>query len=203
MSTVEKNILLQKQIGGGNELLYPITKEENVIGFQDDDLISIIDILVQNKLDTEIAKRIDEDNKKKYYVGCLLFDTANVNPSTYLGFGTWNLWGSGKVPVGVDTSDTLFDTVEKTGGEKSHQLTESEMPYHSGHLVIDIGKGNFSGKYIPNSSSLFNHAGSDDGRGWDVYFANEVVPHNEAKGGSATHNNLQPFITCYIWKRTK
>lgn len=28
MSTVEKNILLQKQIGGGNELLYPITKKK-------------------------------------------------------------------------------------------------------------------------------------------------------------------------------
>ena len=39
----------------------------------------------------------------------------NTNPSTYLG-GTWVAWGAGKVPVGVDTTDTDFATVEKTGG---------------------------------------------------------------------------------------
>ena len=41
-------------------------------------------------------------------------ETTNTNPATYLGFGTWISWGAGKVPVGVDTADTDFATVEKT-----------------------------------------------------------------------------------------
>ena len=44
--------------------------------------------------------------------------------------GTWEAWGSGKVPVGVDPEDTDFDTVEETGGEKTHTLTVDEMPSH-------------------------------------------------------------------------
>jgi len=37
--------------------------------------------------------------------------------------GTWEAWGSGRVPVGVNTSDTSFDTVEETGGSKSNSYT--------------------------------------------------------------------------------
>ena len=40
-------------------------------------------------------------------------ETTSVNPSAYLGFGTWELWGKGKVPVGVDSGDSDFNTVEK------------------------------------------------------------------------------------------
>lgn len=32
-------------------------------------------------------------------VGHIRMETTNTNPSTYLGFGTWVLWGSGRVPV--------------------------------------------------------------------------------------------------------
>lgn len=81
-----------------------------------------------------IKSIIDEDNKKKYYVGCLIFDTKNINPNSYLGFGTRQLWGSGRVPVGIDTSDETFNTVEKTGEEKSHTLSISEIPKHYGHI---------------------------------------------------------------------
>ncbi len=40
--------------------------------------------------------------------------------------GTWVAWGSGRVPVGVNGSDSSFNTVEKTGGEKTHTLTGAE-----------------------------------------------------------------------------
>lgn len=91
--------------------------------------VEIDNIVTQIKKD--ISNKILEDNKKKYYVGKLIFDTKNVNPATYLGFGTWQLWGSGRVPVGVDTSQTEFNTVEKTGGEKTHKLTVAELASHT------------------------------------------------------------------------
>lgn len=63
-------------------------------------------------------------------VGDIVINTTGVNPGTTYG-GTWVAWGSGRVPVGVDSGQSEFDAVEKTGGEKEHQLIESEMPAHT------------------------------------------------------------------------
>lgn len=51
-------------------------------------------------------------------IGSIEINISGANPSTYLG-GTWVAWGTGKVPVGVNTNDTDFNTVEKTGGNKT------------------------------------------------------------------------------------
>ena len=108
---------------------------------------------------------------------------------TALG-GTWVAWGAGRVPVGVDASQTEFDTVEETGGEKTHTLTIEEMPSHT-HKIYDVDSGNG------------NH-GKKDGLyyqgGW---WGNSVgAPNVSNTGGSKAHNNLQPYITCYMYKRT-
>lgn len=77
-----------------------------------------------------------------YPVGSIYMSVNNVNPSTFLG-GTWEVWGSGQVPVGVNPNDSDFSTAEKTGGSKSvtpsgtvggHTLTTNEMPSH-GHSI--------------------------------------------------------------------
>ena len=65
-----------------------------------------------------------------YPIGSIYMSTSGSNPSSFLG-GTWVAWGSGRVPVGVNTADANFNTVEKTGGESSHTLTVAEMPSHS------------------------------------------------------------------------
>ena len=77
-----------------------------------------------------------------YPVGAVHITTANVNPGTYLTGTTWELFGSGKTLVGIDTDDTDFNTVEKTGGAKTvnlnhnhstgnHTLLLSEIPSHN------------------------------------------------------------------------
>ena len=70
-------------------------------------------------------------------VGCLRLQVANTNPAEYLGFGEWVLWGKGKVPVGVDTDDTDFNTVEKEIGSKTVNIKHSHeygisIPYYYG-----------------------------------------------------------------------
>lgn len=67
-----------------------------------------------------------------YPVGSIYMAINAANPGLVFG-GTWVAWGTGRVPVGVDTSDTDFNTVEKTGGEKKHLLTaaESGLPGHN------------------------------------------------------------------------
>ena len=67
-----------------------------------------------------------------YPVGSIYMSVNSVNPSTLFG-GTWEAWGSGRVPVGINTNDSNFDTVEKTGGASSVTLTASQsgVPAHA------------------------------------------------------------------------
>lgn len=106
-------------------------------------------------------------------VGDIIFSTSDENPSTIYG-GTWVAWGKGQVPVGVDTSDSDFNTVEKTNGTKTNRI---------GFLTAgnDFGLaqgGGYGGK------TLLNEYQGDGG-----YIYKEF-------------SILQPYITCYMWKRT-
>lgn len=118
-------------------------------------------------------------------VGSIYISVNNTNPSKYFG-GTWEVFGTGRCLVGVDTSQTEFNTVEKTGGEKEHTLTVDEMPNHR-HAYGDY--------YGIAGGSKFN-----------VVAYNNVTSYPEggtvATGGDKAHNNLQPYITVYMWKRT-
>ena len=62
-----------------------------------------------------LKEYIQQFAKTMYPVGSIYMSTKSTNPSTYFG-GTWVAWGSGRVPVGINTSDSNFNTVEKTGG---------------------------------------------------------------------------------------
>lgn len=107
---------------------------------------------------------------------------SSTNPSSLFG-GTWVEWGSGKVPVGIDASDSDFNVVEKTGGEKTHTLTISEMPKHR-----------HGGMFMSYLAGSRNQIGNDNNA--------RYIDNTDWVGGDGSHNNLQPYITCYMWKRT-
>lgn len=145
-----------------------------------------------------------------YPVGSIKLTTSSANPSTYITGTTWVAWGSGKVPVGVNASDTDFKTVEKTGGEKTHTLTTSEMPAHR-HFDqrIRMYKSATDKDFKPNVGDMIIDASNSNGISvWKQsgsYWANNEQTASVSdiiKGGDGTHNNLQPYITCYMWKRT-
>lgn len=83
-------------------------------------------------IDNIVTDKILEDNKKKNPIGKIIFSTENVNPAEYLGFGTWEAWGSGRVPVGVDTGDTDFNTPEKETGSKTKSIPSHNHSYRFG-----------------------------------------------------------------------
>ena len=123
------------------------------------------------------------DLSSVYPVGSVYINASvSTNPATLLGFGTWTAFAAGRVLVGLDGSDTDFDTVEETGGAKTHTLTVDEIPAHT-HSV-------------PNSGSQNNSFDSGTTVG------NDVTGTSGSTGGGQAHNNLQPYIVVYMWKRT-
>ena len=134
-----------------------------------------------------------------YPIGSIFITTVNQDPSPYLG-GKWEAFGAGRVLVGFDSSQTEFNTILKTGGEKTHKLTIYEMPSH----IHSLGWGT-SGRFIKmtNSDSDTNSYGFDFHKGYagDVdsngYNFTRALP----TGGGQSHNNLQPYIVVYMFKR--
>ena len=123
-----------------------------------------------------------------YPVGSIYINAAvATNPGTLLGFGTWVAFGAGRVMVGIDASQTEFDTLEETGGAKTHTLTIDEMPSHN--------HNNPKGCKPPTNSNDVDITG---GNGTTI--TDNIVTDNT--GGGQAHNNLQPYIVVYMWKRT-
>lgn len=118
-----------------------------------------------------------------YPVGAVYISVVSTSPATLFG-GTWVAFGAGRVLVGIDAGQIEFDTVEKTGGAKTHTLTSAEMPSHT-HSVQVIGNGTNTGGGYPNAQDPAGAAST-----------------TAATGGGGAHNNLQPYIVCYFWKRT-
>ena len=118
-----------------------------------------------------------------YPVGSIYFNAAvATNPATLLGFGTWAAYGGGRVMVGVNSSGT-FDGLNETGGDETHTLSIAELPAHT-HTVApaitgDGGAIGSSGVRVTSGTTTSSSTGS-----------------------GAAHNNIQPYITVYMWKRT-
>lgn len=153
-------------------------------------------------------------------IGSLEINISGINPSEYLG-GGWESFGSGRTLVGVDTNDSDFNTIEKTGGEKTHTLTTNEIPAHthgSKSLVgtwANWGEGSSQVSRTANGykvTGIVSAVGDNNQYGWGTATGRDsdntslkidaTHEHNSVGGGQA-HNNLQPYITVYFWKRIR
>lgn len=150
-----------------------------------------------------------------YPVGALYTSTVSTNPGTLLGRGTWAAFGAGRVMVGVDANDADFDTAEKTGGEKTHTLTVPEMPSHThiqdahnhtqnahSHVqsVNSASTGGLSGYTADTSTNTSVSSGYSTAAATATN--NAATATNQNAGGGGAHNNVQPYIAVYMWKRT-
>lgn len=110
--------------------------------------------------------------------------------------GTWVAFGAGRTLVGVNTSDTDFNTVEKTGGEKKHTLSTNEIPRHNHGIGLNqTGSAHFNG---------FWHLKLTTGADIKNTNADETIGDTSTTfvGDGQSHNNLSPYITVYMYKRT-
>lgn len=122
-------------------------------------------------------------------IGAIFLSVVNTNPNTLLGYGTWSQIAQGQFLVGQNATDADFDIAEETGGEKTHVLTEAEMPIHS-HVLGELRSTTTGGEasYIARTADTSSTRGTDK--------------TTEVSGSGNAHNNLPPYFVIYIWKRT-
>lgn len=153
------------------------------------------------------------DASAAWPVGSVFLSVVATNPAALLGFGTWEAFGAGRALVGFDATQSEFDAPEKTGGSKAHTLTASEMPSHThtqaahnhlqdahshGQQIRNTGTAGAAG--AQGGSTANNATAGTTGAATATNQAATAV--NQNTGGGAAHNNLQPFITIFMWKRT-
>lgn len=116
-------------------------------------------------------------------IGATYITQTNVNPSTLLGFGTWER-SKGKVFVGLDEDDADFNAIGKTGGEKTHTLTIDEMPKHS--------HSGTPAYYRAVNVEMAVETNTQTG----------TQGYTSENGGNQPHNNVQPYeVVGYMWIR--
>lgn len=134
-------------------------------------------------LEAALASAVTSSLLAAWPIGSIYTSIAATNPSTLFG-GNWEAFGAGRVMVGLDSGDTDFDTVEETGGAKTHTLTTAELPSHT-HTVTGMVK-------VPNNST--NTTGSGE-------LGVSSTMTSSAVGSGDAHNNVQPYIVVYMFKR--
>lgn len=145
--------------------------------------------------------RIDGSPKEAWPVGSIYISVSGTSPAWFFG-GTWVRFAQGRVLVGLDEGQTEFDTVEETGGEKAHTLTTAEMPAHAHALGTSISltaTGSASGGTTENGGISVAQGGTT---GRFTHPVGTGGGNSGSAGGDGAHNNLQPYIAVYMWKRT-
>ena len=163
--------------------------------------MAILKVWDNNNSDWLVPTNNATDNilLRVYPVGSIYMSVNNIDPGTLFG-GTWVPWGSGRVPVGVDTGQTEFDAVEKPGGAKTHN-------HGLGSGAAQIGSPN-------GNANALGFRASQTGDLTGSHYSVGNLPsaytsghpnrsHNTAlTGNTDSGTTLQPYITCYMWKRT-
>nr|DAM76111.1 MAG TPA: baseplate wedge protein [Caudoviricetes sp.] len=161
--------------------------------------------------------------KKIYPVGSIYMSTVSTNPATLFGFGTWEAMPAGRVLLAQGKSDwgTTYEA-GSSGGEATHQLTVGELPSH-GHTAstdtININGGfrldgteiggttsasgvfSIGSSFTPSKGHGNSGGGSNAGRNinFNSTHSHKITINNVGEGQS--HNNIQPYLTVYMWKR--
>ncbi len=143
-------------------------------------------------------------------VGSIYTAVVSTNPGTLLGFGTWTAFGAGRVMVGFNASNALFDTAEETGGSAdaivvSHTHTFSTTTNTAGshrHVLQfrDSGVGG-NNDAVPGSGGSLG-ATNSAAIAPNGDHSHTVSGTTDSTGSSGTNANYQPYITVFMWKRT-
>lgn len=121
-----------------------------------------------------------------YPVGSIYMSVNNTNPGNFLG-GTWERITGRFLLAATDNGDSgASQAAGHTGGEATHTLSISEMPAHTHTTPYNVEAWRGSSGNIRNMVT--------NGSGGNVT--------GGSTGGGAAHNNMPPYLSVYVWKRT-
>lgn len=138
-----------------------------------------------------VKAAIAEAKLAAWPIGSIYMSVSNTSPANLFG-GTWER-----------ISDTFLFAASSsypagsTGGEFTHKLTQSELPNYSlsvtnGSNVIRSKTGSTADAYVQTQSS-----------GWGIPNWESKTVTVASGGSGAAHNNMPPYLSVWIWKRTK
>lgn len=155
-----------------------------------------------------LQKWIDNMEDKKfdlltvYPVGAIFQSTTDTSPASLFG-GSWE-----KIQDRFLLGSSSSHSVTSTGGEENHTLTTSEMPHHN-HMFTNFFGVNWgsSGLDVTLVASLNSNeygVSAKAGQHGSNPFGVDVDQYNKTthSGSDQPHNNMPPFYTVNIWRRT-
>lgn len=150
-----------------------------------------------------------------YPIGAIYMSTVSTNPATLFKIGNWEALPAGRVLLAQGTSTWGVNySAGSTGGEDKHTLTVSESAPHN-----HTGSATTSGSTHTHALTMRASHGKSgnggvprfgDGDIWSDYKTQNLSAageHSHAitinnSGGGQAHNNMQPYLSVYMWKRT-
>lgn len=171
----------------------------------------------------QIDDLIQDAEDRKIPVGGLYLATTSTNPATQLGYGTWEAYGAGRALVGVGDNGQATWTAGETRGNETHTLSEAEMPNHTHTIDPPNTNTSSAGNHNHNSNGgAFLRSGAGGPFGFDAgnsYIPIDVISNTSnagahthsvnipafesgSRGAGNAHNNVQPSIAVYVWRRT-
>jgi len=132
-------------------------------------------------------------------IGSVYTAVISDNPASLFGFGTWVAFGAGRVLVGYDGTDPLFDSAEETGGSKDAVLVSHT---HTA-TVNDPGHFHSIRTFVESGTNAYDSGAGVSGATRNTTTKTTgITVDNSTEGVSGTNKNIQPYITVYMWKRT-
>jgi hypothetical protein len=174
-----------------------------------DGLVNAVPIANGGTGASSVAAAVSNLSASIYPVGSIYINAGvTTNPATLLGFGTWTAFGVGRVLVGLNSSDSAFDTLQETGGSKdaivvTHTHTATSTVTDPGHVHNLTFNSNLQ-TLGTSSIALGDDLITSPLNGFIASAATgiTVATSNTSTGSSATNANLQPYITVCMWLRT-
>lgn len=137
-------------------------------------------------------------------VGSVYIAVVATNPASLLGYGTWAAFATGRMLIGLNAGNALFDTAEETGGSAdtpvvAHTHTGTTGGQSADHThtqdaiqVIDVPAAAFPWGRTPGAGNATSGASNDHTHNFTT----------NSSGSSGADANYPPFIAVYMWKRT-
>ena len=165
-------------------------------------------VLHQSDIEDIVSQAVSAALLAGHPVGSIEVNVSGDNPGDYLG-GTWESFGTGKTLVGIDASQTEFNTIEKTGGSKthSHNYGLKAGGYYCDTVLTESAQDGVFTWDSNNNRTIMNLNSSVGSQSVSVNGGNTTssksanMAHYQAIANTSYTSNLQPYITVYFWKR--